>query len=149
MSRSKPSRNPDERRAAPYLVVVLVSTLAAYIIARQMLAASATSISADTVTFFTAAGALSGATSGVLFGEWYGHRGLSGILVTGFVSFIGPLLGGAIIGTIFFPVLGTVFGAYTAWSVFCELPYLSTWVVSVVLMHFAAGCLRGTLPASC
>eukprot|EP00903_Cladosiphon_okamuranus_P001928 g1926.t1 len=131
------------RHIGTHFVVALLSAVAAYIIALKMVHADPGHVRDDAAFTFGVVGALAGTVSGALFGEWYGRRGLSGIAVSAMASFIGPLLGGAIIGTILFPVIGTAFGVYYTWRVFTELPYFLLWAVSATAIHFCAMKLRG------
>lgn len=143
MSSVTSHNNSGFRHIGTHFVVALLSAVAAYFIALKMVHADPGHVRDDAAFTFGVVGALAGTVSGALFGEWYGRRGLSGIAVSAMASFIGPLLGGAIIGTILFPVIGTAFGVYYTWRVFTELPYFLLWAASATAIHFCAMKLRG------
>jgi len=86
-----------------------------------------------------------GLIGGFIFSGWYGRQGLSGWVFSTLASFLVPVLGGAIVGTVYFPGFGTVLGAlYAAASILTPPPFL-VWILCLFAMHLVTRSIRSRL----
>lgn len=91
---------------------------------------------------------LGGAFGGYLMSGWIGRPGALGVALSLIGCWLAGGLGGAFAGSVFAPVLGTLFGAMLGASMpFGGLINAALWLVCCAVLHWVLGALRARVVA--